>query len=50
MDHVIEDLKRWLAIYEEDEGEDRDERAILCIKKSLKELNKYYSKSALNQK
>lgn len=44
MDHVINDLRRWLERYEEDPEEDRDENAITCIKNALRELNKYYGK------
>lgn len=44
MDHVIDDLKRWLERYESDSEEDRDENAISCIRKAIKELNKYYAK------
>lgn len=41
MDHVKEDLRRWLEIYEGDPVGERDEKAIMCIKNALAELNKY---------
>ena len=44
MDHVINSLKQWLETYEQDTVEDRDEKAIICIKNAIRELNKYYGK------
>lgn len=44
MVHVINSLKQWLETYEQDNGEDRDEKAIICIKNALKELGKYYGR------
>lgn len=41
MDHVINDLRRWLEIYEGDPPEEQDEKAIVCIKNALKELTNY---------
>lgn len=45
MDHVIESLKEWLRIYEDDATEDRDEKAIKHIKMAIKELQKYHGNS-----
>ena len=42
MQHEIDHLRRTLEMYEEEQGEDRDERAIICIKNALKEMSKYY--------
>lgn len=44
MDHVINDLRRWLEIYEADPPEEQDKKAITCIKKALKELTNYHEK------
>lgn len=41
MNHVIDDLRRWLEIYESDPEEEQDKNAINCIKNALKELSKY---------
>ena len=41
MDHVINDLRRWIEIYESDPEEEQDKKAINCIKNALKELSKY---------
>lgn len=43
MDHVIDSLKNWLAIYKADEPKDIDYKAIECIEKALDELYKYYN-------
>jgi hypothetical protein len=42
MDHVIESLREWLRVYEDDAPGDRDEKAIRHIKQAINELNKYY--------
>lgn len=44
MDHVINALRKWLEIYEEDPENERDQRAIVCIKNAIAELQKYYKK------
>ena len=41
MNHVIDDLRRWLDIYESDPEEEQDKKAIFYIKNALKELSKY---------
>jgi len=38
VDHVIEDLKKWISVYEEV----KDSEAIECIEKAIGELQKYY--------
>lgn len=43
MDHVIEDMKDWLRVYDSDTEGYKDENAIECIKKALEELEKYYT-------
>lgn len=50
IDHVIESLKEWLRIYEDDAPEDRDEKAIRHIEKAINELNKYYGDSKMQGK
>lgn len=40
MDHVINDLKKWLDIYLESEPDNK--KAIECIEKAIEELQKYY--------
>jgi hypothetical protein len=42
MDHVIESMREWLRVYEDDKQEDRDTKAIKSIKKAIKELEKFY--------
>lgn len=42
MDHVMDDLRRWLERYEADPPEQQDKQAIACIQKALQELGKYY--------
>lgn len=49
MDHVIESLREWLRVYEEDAPGDRDEKAIKHIKKAIDELNKYYGGSKVKR-
>ena len=44
MDHVINALKTWLEIYEDNKPEDQDRKAISCIKNALDELHKYYDR------
>ena len=44
MDHVIRSLNVWLETYEDNEPEDRDEKAIRCIKAAIEELNRYYDR------
>lgn len=41
MDHVIESLKRWLDIYQDEKEEDKDHEAIKRIKNAIAELQKY---------
>lgn len=40
MDHVINDLRKWLDVFEE--SEPNDKKAIKCIEAALEELYKYY--------
>jgi hypothetical protein len=49
MDHVIESLREWLRIYEDDTSGDRDEKAIRHIKQAINELNKYYGDSKMKR-
>lgn len=42
MDHVIDSLRRWIHVFEDNKPEDIDEKAIECIKNAIKELDKYY--------
>lgn len=49
MDHVIESLREWLRVYEDDAPEDRDEKAIRHIKQAINELNKYYGDSKMKR-
>lgn len=40
MDHVIEDLQRWLDIFKNSEPD--NEKAHRCIENAIQELQKYY--------
>lgn len=40
--HEIDHLRRTLDMYEDEHGEDRDEKAIICIKNAINEMSKYY--------
>lgn len=42
MDHVINSMREWLRVFEENEVEYKDVEAIKHIKKVIKELQKYY--------
>ena len=42
VDHVIRSLEVWLETYEDNAPEDRDERAIRCIRAAIAELRRYY--------
>lgn len=42
MDHVIDSLRRWIDVFEDNKPEDIDHKAIECIEKAIKELHKYY--------
>jgi len=42
MDHVIDSLRRWIDVFEDNKPEDVDAKAIECIENAIKELNKYY--------
>lgn len=44
MDHVIDELRRWIKVFEDQDGW-KDEKAIYCIENAIKELNKYYKRS-----
>lgn len=44
MDHVIGSMKSWLCTFED--FEPKDEQAIECIKKAIRELEKYYEQDS----
>lgn len=44
MDHVIESLKRWKEVYEDQPENEIDKKALRCIDKALEELYKYYDR------
>ncbi|WP_050613356.1 hypothetical protein [Bacillus testis] len=43
MDHVINSLKKWLDVFEDDMPAERDVKAIECINSAINELEKYYN-------
>jgi len=44
MDHVIDSLREWIRVFENNKPEDIDHKAIECIENAIKELNKYYKR------
>jgi len=43
LDHVINSLREWKRVFEEQDNDGwKDEKAIRCIEKAIKELNRYY--------
>lgn len=46
MDHVINSLRHWLEVYEEEPEAEQDKNAIRCIKNALDELHKYYPRQS----
>ena len=42
MEHVIDSLREWIRVFEERPEDAKDPKAIECIEKAIKELNKYY--------